>query len=56
MAYAAAAFTDKLIRGLEGETEVNDIAFVESDLGYARFFASRVNFGVTAITKNSCME
>lgn len=51
MAYAGARFTSSLLRALDGDTTCTECAFVESDIGYTDFFASRVDFGRKGIEK-----
>merc|ERR1711899_540494 len=49
MAYAAARFTDSLIKGVEGVTEC---AYVESDVTEAKYFATPLVLGPNGIEKN----
>ena len=48
MAYAGARFTDSVLAAMDGE-QVEEFAYVESNLGYAPFFSSRVTLGVDGI-------
>ncbi|XP_017080220.1 malate dehydrogenase [Drosophila eugracilis] len=45
MAYAAASFVESLIRGLNGQEDVVDCAYVASELTDAPFFASSLELG-----------
>eukprot|EP01138_Halocafeteria_seosinensis_P011941 gb/GECG01012204.1/.p1 GENE.gb/GECG01012204.1/~~gb/GECG01012204.1/.p1 ORF type:complete len:348 (+),score=45.60 gb/GECG01012204.1/:1-1044(+) len=51
MAYAGARFTGSLLRALDGDTTCTECAFVESNIGYTDFFASRVDFGRKGVEK-----
>ena len=44
-AYAAARFAESVLRGLEGEANVYEAAFVESKVTELPFFASKVRLG-----------
>lgn len=45
MAYAAARFVESSLRALDGDSDVYECAFVQSDLTELPFFASRVKLG-----------
>lgn len=45
MAYAAARFVESSLRALDGDSEVYECAFVQSELTELPFFASRVKLG-----------
>ncbi|CAI9767299.1 unnamed protein product [Fraxinus pennsylvanica] len=45
MAYAAARFVESSLRALDGDSDVYECTFVESDLTELPFFASRVKLG-----------
>nr|QKY65060.1 plastidic NAD-dependent malate dehydrogenase transcript variant 1 [Passiflora biflora] len=45
MAYAAARFVESSLRALDGDADVYECAFVQSDLTELPFFASRVKLG-----------
>lgn len=49
MAYAAARFTESILNGLRGEPDIEECAFVESDITELPFFASRVKLGVNGV-------
>lgn len=49
MAYAAARFAESCMRGLDGDADVYECTFVESDLTDLPFFASRVKLGKTGV-------
>lgn len=52
MAYAAAVFTNSLMRALEGESGVKECTYVESSLyPEAKFFASPVTLGKEGVEK-----
>ncbi len=44
-AYAAARFSESVLRGLEGEPDVYEAAFVESTVTELPYFASKVRPG-----------
>jgi len=52
MAYAAARFTDSLIKGMSGQEGVVECAFVASDLTEAKYFATPLVLGPAGIEKN----
>lgn len=45
MAYAGALFADSCLRGLNGDSNVFDYSYVESDVTDVPFFSSRVDLG-----------
>lgn len=45
MAYAGALFADSCLRGLNGDSNVFDYSYVESDVTDAPYFSSRVDLG-----------
>lgn len=45
MAYAAARFVESSLRGLDGDNDVYECAYVQSDLTELPFFASRIKLG-----------
>ncbi|XP_075516374.1 malate dehydrogenase, chloroplastic-like [Primulina tabacum] len=45
MAYAAARFVESSLRGLDGDGDVYECAYVQSDLTELPFFASRIKLG-----------
>ncbi|XP_073018097.1 malate dehydrogenase, chloroplastic-like [Primulina eburnea] len=45
MAYAAARFVESSLRALDGDSDVYECSFIESDLTELPFFASRVKLG-----------
>ncbi|KAL7204621.1 hypothetical protein ACSBR2_017659 [Camellia fascicularis] len=45
MAYVAATFVDSSLRALDGDSDVYECCFIESDLTELPFFASRVKLG-----------
>ncbi|KAL3617962.1 hypothetical protein CASFOL_038283 [Castilleja foliolosa] len=49
MAYAAARFVESSLRALDGDSDVYECAFVQSDLTELPFFASRVKIGRNGI-------
>ncbi|EIE24005.1 malate dehydrogenase [Coccomyxa subellipsoidea C-169] len=49
MAYAAARFSESVLRGLEGEADVYEAAFVESKVTELPFFASKVRLGPNGV-------
>ncbi|KAF7850546.1 hypothetical protein BT93_L5297 [Corymbia citriodora subsp. variegata] len=49
MAYAAARFVESSLRALDGDGDVYECAFVQSDLADLPFFASRVKLGKKGI-------
>merc|ERR1712088_1224341 len=52
MAYAAARFTDSLIKGMKGVEGVTECAYVESDVTEAKYFATPLELGPSGIEKN----
>merc|ERR1712112_568321 len=52
MAYAAARFTDSLIKGMGGQEGVVECAYVASDVTEAKYFATPVLLGPTGVVKN----
>merc|ERR1711872_619428 len=52
MAYAAARFTDSLIKGMNGQEGVVECAFVASDVTEAKYFATPVVLGPNGVEKN----
>lgn len=55
MAYAAARFVESSLRALDGDTDVYECAYVQSELTELPFFASRVKIGkkgVEAVTSS----
>merc|ERR1712072_1210079 len=52
MAYAAARFTDSLIKGMKGVEGVTECAYVESDVTEAKYFATPLVLGPDGIEKN----
>jgi len=52
MAYAAARFTDSVIKGLNGKEGVVECAFVDSDVTEAKFFATPILLGKNGLEKN----
>ena len=52
MAYAAARFTDSLIKGINGQEGVVECAFVASDVTEAKYFATPLVLGPNGIEKN----
>merc|ERR1712080_399795 len=52
MAYAAARFTDSLIRGMSGQEGVVECSYVESDVTEAKSFATPVVLGPNGLEKN----
>lgn len=51
MAYAGALFADSCLRGLNGDSNVFDYSYVESDVTDVPFFSSRVDLGPDGIEK-----
>jgi hypothetical protein len=45
-AYAAARFSESVLRGLEGEPDVYEAAYVESTVTELPYFASKVRLGL----------
>merc|ERR1711910_8106 len=56
MAYAAARFTDSLIKGMKGVEGVTECAYVESDVTEAKYFAKPLVLGPNGIEKNLGLE
>ena len=52
MAYAAARFTDSLIKGMSGQEGVVECAYVESDVTEAKYFATPLVLGPAGIERN----
>ncbi|RZF34941.1 hypothetical protein LSTR_LSTR015604 [Laodelphax striatellus] len=52
IAYAAARFVISLCRGMNGERDVIECAYVESDVTDAKYFASAVLLGPEGVKKN----
>merc|ERR1711872_171666 len=52
MAYAAARFTDSLIKGMNGQEGVVECAFVASDVTEAKYFATPLVLGPGGVEKN----
>merc|ERR1712083_394157 len=52
MAYAAARFTDSLIKGMKGVEGVTECAYVESDVTEAKYFATPLVLGPGGVEKN----
>merc|ERR1711913_245225 len=52
MAYAAARFTDSLIKGMKGVEGVTECAYVQSDVTEATYFATPIVLGPNGAEKN----
>merc|ERR1711902_389908 len=52
MAYAAARFTDSLIKGMQGQEGVVERAFVASDVTESPYFATPILLGPEGVVKN----
>jgi len=52
MAYAAARFTDSLIKGMTGQEGVVECAYIASDVTEAKYFATPVVLGPSGVEKN----
>merc|ERR1739841_26735 len=52
MAYAAARFTDSLIKGMNGQEGVIECAYVQSDVTEAKYFATPLVLGPNGVEKN----
>merc|ERR1711988_2050810 len=52
MAYAAARFTDSLIKGMSGQEGVIECAYVQSDVTEAKYFATPLVLGPNGVEKN----
>merc|ERR1711973_1044256 len=52
MAYAAARFTDSLIKGMSGQEGVVECAYVASDLTECKYFSTPVLLGPNGVEKN----
>jgi len=52
MAYAAARFTDSLIKGMKGQEGVVECTYIASDVTEAKYFATPVILGPNGIEKN----
>ncbi|XP_041451409.1 malate dehydrogenase, mitochondrial-like isoform X2 [Drosophila obscura] len=55
MAYAAARFTNALLRGLKGKSCAPECAYVQSDATDAPFFSTPLSFGKKGVKKNHGM-
>lgn len=59
MAYAAALFADACLRGLNGEPDVFEYSYVQSDITEVPFFSSKVRLGTEGtlqIASSSLMQ
>jgi len=52
MAYAAARFTDSIVKGLEGKEGVVECAYVASDVTEAKYFANNLVLGPHGVQEN----
>merc|ERR1712157_161037 len=52
VAYAAARFTDSLIKGMNGQEGVIECAYVQSDVTEAKYFATPLVLGPNGVEKN----
>merc|ERR1712045_605195 len=52
MAYAAARFTDSLIKGINGQEGVVECSYVASDITESPYFATPILLGPTGLVKN----
>merc|ERR1711878_29050 len=52
MAYAAARFTDSLIKAMNGQEGVIECAYVQSDVTEAKYFATPILLGPNGVAKN----
>merc|ERR1711902_449571 len=52
MAYAAARFTDSLIKGMNGQEGVVECAYIQSDVTEATYFATPIVLGPNGVEKN----
>merc|ERR1719461_112909 len=52
MAYAAARFTDSLIKGMNGQEGVIECAYIASNVTEAKYFATPVVLGPNGVEKN----
>merc|ERR1712098_961822 len=52
MAYAAARFTDSLIKGMSGQEGVVECAYIASDVTEAKYFATPLVLGPNGVEKN----
>merc|ERR1712173_204709 len=52
MAYAAARFTDSLIKAMSGQEGVVECAYIASDVSEATYFATPVVLGPNGVEKN----
>merc|ERR1712042_44583 len=52
MAYAAARFTDSLIKGMNGQEGVVECAYIASDVTEAKYFSTPVVLGTGGVEKN----
>ena len=52
MAYAAARFTDSLIKGMAGQEGVVECAYVASDVTEAKYFSTPCVLGPNGLEKN----
>lgn len=52
MAYAGARFAISLLKGLKGEQNIIECAFVQSDVTEAKYFATPLVLGEKGVKKN----
>merc|ERR1712096_134487 len=52
MAYAAARFTDSLIKGMQGQEGVVECAYIASDITECKYFSTPVLLGPNGVEKN----
>ncbi|KAH9645494.1 hypothetical protein HF086_007010 [Spodoptera exigua] len=52
MAWSGAKFTNSVLRGLKGDENVVECAYMKSDLTEASYFANPVQFGKNGVAKN----
>jgi malate dehydrogenase len=52
MAYAAARFTDSLIKGMNGQEGVVECAYVESNVTECTYFSTPLVLGPNGVEKN----
>ncbi|CAH0696722.1 unnamed protein product [Spodoptera exigua] len=52
MAWSGAKFTNSVLRGLKGDDNVVECAYMKSDLTEASYFANPVQFGKNGVAKN----
>ena len=55
MAYAGALFADSCLRGLNGDNNVFDYSYVESDITDVPYFSSRVDLGPEGLHLSTCL-